>query len=89
MTEDEFRELAKEKGYGVVKFAEVSQVDEEMHSHEHSVLSLVLTGEATMYTEEWTKVFKAGDLHENPAGTMHREKTGPEGCSFLFAKKFD
>jgi len=89
MTEEEFRKLANEKGYGEVEFAEVGQGDEEMHSHEHSVLSVVLTGEATMYTEKWTKVFKAGDLCENPAGTMHREKTGPEGCSFLFAKKFD
>ncbi len=89
MTEEEFRKLAKEKGYGEVEFAEVSQVNEEMHAHEYSVLSLVLTGKATMYTEKWTKVFKAGDLCENPAGTMHREKTGPEGCSFLFAKKFD
>ncbi len=90
MTEDEFRKLAKEKGYGEVEFAEVEPgPEEEMHSHEHSVLSLVLTGEFTMTTEKWTKVFKAGDLCENPAGTMHKERTGPEGGSFLFAKKFD
>lgn len=88
MTEEEFRKLAKEKGYGEVEFAEVGPGDEEMHAHEHSVLSLVLTGEFTMFTEAWTKVFKAGDLCENPAGTLHREKTGPEGGSFLFAKKF-
>ncbi len=88
MTEEEFRKLAKEKGYGEVEFAEVGPgPEEEMHAHEHSVLSLVLTGEFTMTTDKWTKVFKAGDLCENPAGTMHKEKTGPEGGSFLFAKK--
>lgn len=90
MTEDEFRELAKEKGYGEVEYAEVGPgPEEEMHAHQHSVLSLVLTGEFTMTTEDWTRVFKAGDLCENPAGTMHKERTGPEGGSFLFAKKFD
>ena len=58
-----------------------------MHAHNHSVLSLVLTGEFTITTESWTKVFKAGDLCENLAVTMHKEKTGPEGGSYLFAKK--
>lgn len=88
MTEEEFRKLAKEKGYGEVEFAEVAPgPEQDMHAHDHSVLSLVLTGEFTMTTENWTKVFKAGDLCENPAGTMHKEKTGPEGGSFLFAKK--
>ncbi len=88
MNEEAFRKLAQEKGYGEVKFQEVGPgPDEEMHAHEHSVLSLVLSGEITMTTGKWTKVFKAGDLCENPAGTMHKEKTGPEGGSFLYAKK--
>jgi quercetin dioxygenase-like cupin family protein len=88
MNEEEFRKLAQDKGYGEVKFQKVGPgPEEEMHAHEHSVLSLVLSGEFTMTTEKWTKVFKAGDLCENPAGTMHKEKTGPEGGSFLYAKK--
>jgi hypothetical protein len=41
-----------------------------------------------MTTDKGTKVFITGDLCENPAGTMHQEKTGPDGGSFLFAKKF-
>jgi quercetin dioxygenase-like cupin family protein len=60
-----------------------------MHAHEHSVLSLILSGEFMMKTDKWTKVFKAGDLCENPAGTMHKEWTGPEGGSFLFAKNLN
>ncbi len=89
MHEDEFRNLAVERNYGEVEFLEVGPgPDEEMHFHEHSVLSLVLTGEFTMTTEKWTKVLNAGDMTENPAGTMHKVKTGPEGGSFLFAKKF-
>ena len=89
MDENEFRKLAKEKGYGAVEFQEIGPgPEEEVHAHEHSVLSLVLSGEFTMTTEKWSKVFNAGDICENPAGTMHKEKTGPEGGSYLFAKKF-
>jgi hypothetical protein len=32
-----------------------------------------------MTTDKWTKVLKPGDMTENPAGTMHQVKTGPEG----------
>jgi len=89
MNEEEFRILAKEKGYGEVQFQKVGPgPDEEMHAHEYSVLSLVLSGKFIMTTDEGTKVFITGDLCENPAGTMHQEKTGPDGGSFLLAKKF-
>jgi quercetin dioxygenase-like cupin family protein len=89
MNEEDFRKIAKEKGYGEVEFLEVETgPEEEMHSHEHSVLSFVLTGEFTMTTNEWVKVLLPGDMTENPAGTMHKVKIGVEGGSFLFAKKF-
>jgi quercetin dioxygenase-like cupin family protein len=89
INEKEFRKLAKEKGYGTVEFQKMGPgPEEEMHAHEHSVLSLVLSGEFTMETEEWTKVFNAGDMCENTAGTMHKDKTGSGGGSYLFAKKF-
>jgi quercetin dioxygenase-like cupin family protein len=88
MNEEEFRILAKEKGYGEVELIEASPgPDEEMHSHDHSVISVILNGKFTMTTEEGTKVFITGDMCENPAGTMHKEKTGPDGGSFLMAKK--
>ena len=89
MNEEEFRNLAKEKGYGEIEIQKVDPgPDEEMHAHEHSVLSLVLSGKFTMTTDEGTEVFITGDMCENPAGMMHKVKTGPEGGSFLFAKKF-
>ena len=61
MNEEEFRNLAKEKGYGEVELLEVDPGPE---------------------------VFITGDFCENPAGTMHQEKAGPDGSSFLYAKKF-
>ena len=53
MNEEDFWNSAKEKAYGEVEFLEVETgPEEEMHSHEHSVLSFVLTGEFTMTTNE-------------------------------------
>lgn len=90
MNEEEFRNLVKEKGYGEI---EVKKVDpgpeEEMQVHKYSILSLVLNGKFTMTTDEGTKVFITGDMCEKPAGTMYKEKTGPEGGSYLFARKSD
>ena len=88
MNEAEYRKLATEKGYGEPQFQQVEAgPEEDMHAHEHSVFSLVLSGEFSMTTEQGTKIFHAGDICENPAGTLHKESTGPEGGSFLFAKK--
>ena len=88
MNEAEYRKLATEKGYGEPQFQQVEAgPEEDMHAHEHSVFSLVLSGEFSMTTEQGRKIFRAGDICENPAGTLHKESTGPEGGSFLFAKK--
>ena len=88
MNEEEFRKLAKDKGYGEIEILEVEPgPKEEMHTHEHSILSLVLNGKFTMTTDTGTKVFITGDMCDNPAGTIHKEQTGPEGGSLLIAKK--
>ena len=42
MDEEEFRKLAKEKGYGAVEFQEIGPgPEDEMHAHEHSVVARV------------------------------------------------
>ncbi len=88
MNETEFRELAKEKGYGEVVQGDVAPgYDEEMHTHEYSVLSLILAGEFVLTTEDETTVLKAGDWCEIPANTLHKEQTGAETGTYLAAKK--
>jgi len=80
-------EIWQEKGYGEVEFLEVGPgPEEEMHSHEHSVLSLVLSGKFTMKTDKGTKVFITGDLCENPAGTMHQEKLALTAAHFYLQR---
>ena len=68
MNEEEFRKLAKEKGYGEVELYEVGPgPEEEMHAHDHSVLSLVLSGEFTMTTDGSIPPFSVDVVFEESA----------------------
>ena len=88
MDEKEFRVKAQDEGYSEPELhnIETSPV-KEMHTHDHSVLSLVLSGEFTMFYEKDSKVFRSGDWCENPAGTLHTEQIGLNGVVALVAKK--
>lgn len=88
MNESEFRKLAEEKGYGEVEQGDVDPgYDEEMHTHENSVLSLILAGEFVLTTDEETTILKAGDWCEIPAHSLHKEQTEAETGTYLAAKK--
>ena len=88
MNELEFRKMAEEKGCGEIEQGEVDPgLEEEMHTHEYSVLSLILAGEFVLTTQDETTVLKAGDWCEIPADTLHKEQTGSETGSYLAARK--
>ena len=88
MTEAEFRAMAREKGYGEIQQGDVGPgFDEEMHTHDYSVLSMTTAGEFILTTENETTVVKAGDWCEIPAGSLHKEQTGSESASYMMAKK--
>lgn len=88
MNEAEFRKLAEEKGYGEIESGDVGPgFDEEMHTHDYSVLSLTTAGEFILTTQDERTVLRAGDWCEIPAHGLHKEQTGSETSSYLMAKK--
>ena len=88
MTEDEFRKKIQDDGFCDPTIYEVEQGPiAPLHSHEKSILWLVLEGRYTMVTEEGETDYKAGDWGLNPAGTLHTEKYGTEGAKFLVGTK--
>ena len=88
MDEEEFRIKAQADGYSEPEIHEVEHAPKkEMHTHEQSILSLVLSGEFTMYYEQESKTYGPGEWCENPAGTLHTEQIGPNGVTALVAKK--
>jgi quercetin dioxygenase-like cupin family protein len=88
MDENEFRLKAKNEGYSEPEVDEVEfAAAKEMHRHDHSVLSLVLSGEFTMLYENGTDKYGPGDWCGNPGGTLHTERIGIDGVVALVAKK--
>jgi quercetin dioxygenase-like cupin family protein len=72
MEEIEFILIAKNEGYSEPEVHEVEYAPAKgMHRHDHSVLSLVLSGVFTMHYENGTATHGPGDWCENSAGTLH------------------
>ena len=88
MDEKEFRKKALDEGYSEPEIHDVELFPaKEMHTHDQSVLSLVLSGEFTMIFEHESTTYGPGEWCENPAGTLHTEQISVNGVIALVGKK--
>ena len=60
-------------------------VDE--HTHPFDVRAMVLSGEATLAWNGQKKTFRAGDVLEMAANTVHTEQYGNEPYEFLVGRR--
>ncbi|MFT5111083.1 MAG: quercetin dioxygenase-like cupin family protein [Parasphingorhabdus sp.] len=88
MNEQEFREKLNEKGYSepIARKWEPN-LDKEMHAHDKSAMAFVTEGVLTIVYESDSFAYGPGESCELLAGTLHTEKTGPEGATSLLAYK--
>ena len=88
MNADEFRQELRERGYGDAEIMEFEpNREKEMHTHDQSAMSLVISGEFTLALESGSTTYGPDEWCENPAGTSHTERIGPNGAKVLPAKK--
>ncbi len=88
MTEDQFRNQLQERGYGEAQIKEFEpHQDKEMHTHDFSAMVFVMSGEFTLALESESTTYAPGEWCELPAGTVHTERTGPNGATVLLACK--
>lgn len=88
MNEDQFRQQLQEKGYGEAKIREFEpNQDKEMHTHDLSAMALVMRGEFILALESESTSYAPGEWCELIAGTVHTERTGPDGATVLLAYK--
>ena len=88
MTEDNFRTLCEEKGYGDIKIKSYEPDGyDPMHTHDRSIIGLVLGGQMTLEWEKGSTTYNPDDICEFAAGTLHAEKTGPEGARIILGFK--
>ncbi|NIM28368.1 MAG: cupin domain-containing protein [Gammaproteobacteria bacterium] len=88
MNRDQFEQRMQEKGYGNAEVKTYPpNTDGPMHTHDVSVMALVLSGEITLALEESSTTYAVGEWCELAAGTLHTERTGASGASILLAYK--
>lgn len=58
------------------------------HGHEFSVRGLVVDGEFIITRDCAAKSYRAGDIFEVAADTLHNEAVGPEGARILTGRKY-
>ena len=88
MNEDQFRQRVQEQGYGEVQPKDYApNKDGPLHTHEFSVMLLVVGGQFSLAFEDGTTNFLPGEVCELAANVMHTERTGPLGAKVLLAKR--
>ena len=88
MTEDEFRALCVEKGYADVKVKDYEpKLYDPPHTHDRSIIALVLSGQMTLEWESGATTYGVGEVCEFEAGTVHAEKVGENGATIILGFK--
>jgi len=88
MSEEQFRQLLRDKGYGEEQFKEYPpDTDGPMHTHDFSVMLIVVNGEFMLARESGVTTYRPGEICELAAGSKHVERTGSSGARILLAKK--
>ncbi|GAC1539147.1 MAG: hypothetical protein NVS2B4_19100 [Ramlibacter sp.] len=88
MNEEQFRQRAQEQGYGDVQIKDYApNRDGPLHTHEFSVMLLVVGGQFSLAFENGTTDYRPGEVCDLAANVMHTERAGPSGAKVLLAKR--
>ena len=90
MTEEHFRQLALERGYGDFQAkAYAPHNDGPLHTHPFSVMLLVTQGHFALAFEDGKTDYQPGEVCELAANVLHVERAGPVGASIVLAKRVE
>jgi quercetin dioxygenase-like cupin family protein len=88
MDEADSRRQAQVLGHLDIEFKDYPpHQDGPMHTHDFSVMLLVVSGEFSLARENSTVTYPPGHTCELAAGVSHTERTGATGARVLLAKK--
>lgn len=57
------------------------------HTHDQPTVHVITQGEFHLIDEHGKRILGIGERFEIPAGTTHRAKCGPDGCTFIVGVK--
>jgi quercetin dioxygenase-like cupin family protein len=75
------------EGYAVERISKPAHLTTQPHSHPFDARVFILAGEFTLTSQGQSRMFYPGEHFEMPAGCLHSEHYGPEGSTFLIARK--
>lgn len=88
MTPQEFEASVLAEGYSptvhLERGADFSLGD---HQHPFDACALVTAGEFVITVGDDSRSYKAGDVFRLPAGTVHQERAGPLGASYIVGRR--
>ena len=62
-------------------------VDYPDNQHRAESAHIILNGQMSMTLNGETKIYRAGERFDLPAGVRHSAKTGPQGCRYLIGER--
>ncbi len=85
---EQFKQSLLDQGYNEASSVTYEPgMENDMHTHDFSASLYVLEGEMTVVTEAGAQTHLSGDTCQVDAGTLHLERAGPDGVTFLVGKK--
>ena len=88
MTPQEFEASVLAEGYSPTvhldRGADFSMGD---HQHPFDAYALMTAGEFVITVGDDSRIYKVGDVFQLPAGTVHQERAGPLGASYVVGRR--
>ncbi len=75
------------EGYAMTEGRKDPCAPNPMHTHDFDARLLVLEGAFTLTLEDGPHTYRPGESFSVPAGTMHSEGFGPDGCAYVAGKR--
>ena len=57
------------------------------HQHPFDACALMTAGEFVITVGDDSRIYKTGDIFQLPAGTVHQERAGPLGASYIVGRR--
>jgi len=88
MTLNEFEAALKIDHYSeVLPITRAAGYAMNAHSHTFDARALITAGEFTLVVGGVPRTYGVGDIFQLPAGTLHEERSGPDGASYLAGRR--
>ena len=86
--EQEFKDHLRRQGFSrIYVWQDGARAFYPDHTHDGLTAHIILDGEMTLTMRGESRIYRAGDRCDVPAGTIHAARMGSEGCRYMIGEK--